>query len=147
MDGGKALGLLSDLGAGLMGGLGLAPSADIGDDHAVFQPCHGSAPDIAGQGIANPFAMILSAAMMLDWLGATHGIEELASDGIRLREAVESAISDRNGVTRDLGGTASTAEAAAAIAPARETGNLPLGPVRLAWRAQQNDGCIPTLNN
>jgi len=61
--------ILSDLGAGLMGGLGLAPSADIGLDHAVFQPRHGSAPDIAGQGKANPFAMILSAAMMLDWLG------------------------------------------------------------------------------
>lgn len=60
--------ILSDLGAGLMGGLGLAPSADIGLDHAVFQPRHGSAPDIAGQGKANPFAMILSAAMMLDWL-------------------------------------------------------------------------------
>ena len=59
--------ILSDLGAGLMGGLGLAPSADIGDEHAVFQPCHGSAPDIAGKGIANPFAMILSAAMMLRW--------------------------------------------------------------------------------
>ncbi|WP_298261775.1 isocitrate/isopropylmalate family dehydrogenase [uncultured Litoreibacter sp.] len=108
--------ILSDLGAGLMGGLGLAPSADIGDDHAVFQPCHGSAPDIAGQSIANPFAMILSAAMMLDWLGATHSNPEMAADGVRLREAVEAAIADRDGVTRDLGGTASTTEAAAAIA-------------------------------
>ena len=61
--------ILSDLGAGIMGGLGLAPSADIGKDAAVFQPCHGSAPDIAGKNIANPFAMILSAAMMLEWLG------------------------------------------------------------------------------
>ncbi|PTX55506.1 3-isopropylmalate dehydrogenase [Litoreibacter ponti] len=108
--------ILSDLGAGLMGGLGLAPSADIGDEHAVFQPCHGSAPDIAGQGIANPFAMILSAAMMLDWLGETHGIAALSQDGTRLREAVEAAIADRDGVTRDLGGTASTSEAAEAIA-------------------------------
>ena len=64
--------ILSDLGAGLMGGLGVAPSADIGMDHAVFQPCHGSAPDIAERGIANPLAMILSAAMMLDWLGLRH---------------------------------------------------------------------------
>ncbi|MEO1688471.1 MAG: isocitrate/isopropylmalate family dehydrogenase, partial [Pseudomonadota bacterium] len=63
--------ILSDLGAGLMGGLGVAPSADIGDDHAVFQPCHGTAPDIMGQGLANPVAMILSGAMMLDWLGET----------------------------------------------------------------------------
>jgi 3-isopropylmalate dehydrogenase len=61
--------ILSDLGAGLVGGMGFSPSADIGDDHAVFQPAHGTAPDIAGQGIANPTAMILSAAMMLDWLG------------------------------------------------------------------------------
>ena len=61
--------ILSDLGAGLMGGLGFAPSADIGDEHAVFQPCHGTAPDIAGKGIANPTAMFLSGAMMLEWLG------------------------------------------------------------------------------
>ena len=61
--------ILSDLGAGLMGGLGVAPSADIGLHNAVFQPCHGSAPDIAGMGKANPMAMILSGAMMLDWLG------------------------------------------------------------------------------
>ena len=61
--------ILSDLGAGLMGGMGMAPSADIGDEHAVFQPCHGTAPDIAGQGKANPTAMFLSGAMMLEWLG------------------------------------------------------------------------------
>ncbi len=60
--------ILSDLAAGLVGGLGIAPSADIGDTHAVFQPCHGTAPDIMGQGKANPTAMFLSAAMMLDWL-------------------------------------------------------------------------------
>jgi len=108
--------ILSDLGAGLMGGLGLAPSADIGDDHAVFQPCHGSAPDIAGENIANPFAMVLSAAMMLDWLGSTHGNDALARDGTKLREAVEAAIADRKDVTRDLGGTASTDAAALALA-------------------------------
>src|SRR5205823_14458049 len=60
--------ILSDLAAGLVGGMGLAPSADIGEHYAVFQPAHGSAPDIAGQGIANPMAAILSAAMMLEWL-------------------------------------------------------------------------------
>jgi 3-isopropylmalate dehydrogenase len=64
--------ILSDLTAGLVGGMGMAPSADIGDTHAVFQPCHGTAPDIMGQGIANPSAMILSAAMMLDWLANKH---------------------------------------------------------------------------
>ena len=60
--------ILSDLAAGLVGGMGMAPSADIGDQHAVFQPSHGSAPDIAGKGIANPVAMILSVALMLEWL-------------------------------------------------------------------------------
>ncbi len=107
--------ILSDLGAGLMGGLGLAPSADIGLNHAVFQPCHGSAPDIAGQGIANPFAMILSAAMMLEWLGLTHDHPELSSDGARLREAVERVTANGQTLTRDLGGTAGTQDAAQSV--------------------------------
>src|SRR6201991_5227737 len=64
--------ILSDMTAGLIGGMGMAPSADIGDRHAVFQPCHGTAPDIMGKGLANPAAMILSAAMMLDWLADPH---------------------------------------------------------------------------
>ena len=70
--------ILSDLTAGLIGGMGMAPSADIGDKHAVFQPCHGTAPDIMGQGKANPSAMILSAALMLDWLADKHGHEGAA---------------------------------------------------------------------
>lgn len=107
--------ILSDLGAGLMGGLGLAPSADIGRDHAVFQPCHGSAPDIAGQGLANPFAMILSAAMMLDWLGIKHDNADLRRDGQRLREAVETVVARAQILTRDLGGEAGTQDAANAI--------------------------------
>ncbi|QBF29947.1 isocitrate/isopropylmalate dehydrogenase family protein [Thalassococcus sp. S3] len=107
--------ILSDLGAGLMGGLGLAPSADIGLDHAVFQPCHGSAPDIAGQGIANPMAMILSAAMMLDWLGLRHDNDAMVRDGARLREAVERVVAEGRALTRDLGGEAGTAVAADAV--------------------------------
>ena len=107
--------ILSDLGAGLMGGLGLAPSADIGLHHAVFQPCHGSAPDIAGQGLANPFAMILSAAMMLDWLGLKHDIAAMRMDGTRLREAVEQVVARGDVLTRDLGGNAGTQEAATAV--------------------------------
>lgn len=107
--------ILSDLGAGLMGGLGVAPSADIGLDHAVFQPCHGSAPDIAGQGIANPLAMILSGAMMLDWLGLRHDAPQLVADGTRLREAVEAVIAQGKVLTGDLGGQASTQEAADAV--------------------------------
>jgi 3-isopropylmalate dehydrogenase len=107
--------ILSDLGAGLMGGLGLAPSADIGLDHAVFQPCHGSAPDIAGRGLANPLAMILSAAMMLDWLGIKHDNAAMVADGTRLREAVETVVATGTHLTRDLGGTATTTEAADAV--------------------------------
>ncbi|MCV3274315.1 isocitrate/isopropylmalate dehydrogenase family protein [Roseobacter sinensis] len=110
--------ILSDLGAGLMGGLGVAPSADIGVNHAVFQPCHGSAPDIAGQGIANPFAMILSAAMMLEWLGTRHQNAALLADGARLRGATESVIAEGITVTGDLGGKASTKEAAGAVGAA-----------------------------
>ncbi len=107
--------ILSDLGAGLMGGLGLAPSADIGDHNAVFQPCHGSAPDIAGNNTANPFAMILSAAMMLDWLGIKHDSTTLIKDGKALRDAVYSVVSDGIYITGDLGGKATTTQAAEAV--------------------------------
>jgi len=113
--------ILSDLGAGLMGGLGLAPSADIGLDHAVFQPCHGSAPDIAGQGTANPFAMLLSAAMMLEWLGHKHDNPGMLADGGKLRGAVETAIAKGQVLTRDLGGTAGTQDVADAVTDALGT--------------------------
>jgi 3-isopropylmalate dehydrogenase len=71
--------ILSDLGAALIGGMGMAPSGDIGDEHGLFQPAHGTAPDIAGKGLANPTAMILSAAMMLDWLGERHRVPQCVS--------------------------------------------------------------------
>jgi 3-isopropylmalate dehydrogenase len=83
--------ILSDLAAGLIGGLGIAPSADIGDKHAVFQPCHGTAPDIMGQGKANPTAMILSAAMMLDWLADRHDHPPAAAAAERIERAVDQA--------------------------------------------------------
>ena len=83
--------ILSDLAAGLIGGLGIAPSADIGDKHAVFQPCHGTAPDIMGQGKANPTAMILSAAMMLDWLADRHDHPPAAEAALRIEQAVDKA--------------------------------------------------------
>ncbi len=107
--------ILSDLGAGILGGLGLAPSADIGDDHAVFQPCHGSAPDIAGKGIANPFAMILSASMMLDWLGHRHNHRQMILDAALLKEAVNAVLTDGNSITADIGGNATTTTAANAV--------------------------------
>src|SRR6201995_5205322 len=83
--------ILSDLAAGLIGGLGIAPSADIGDKHAVFQPCHGTAPDIMGQGKANPTAMILSAAMMLDGLADKHDHQPAADAALRIERAVDKA--------------------------------------------------------
>ncbi len=83
--------ILSDLAAGLIGGLGIAPSADIGDKHAVFQPCHGTAPDIMGQGKANPTAMILSAAMMLDWLADKHDHSPAADAALRIERAIDKA--------------------------------------------------------
>jgi len=100
--------ILSDLLAGLVGGMGMAPSADIGDQYAVFQPSHGSAPDIAGQGVANPVATILSAALMLDWLGE-------AAAASRIQAAVATVFSDRAVRTRDMGGTLSTSQMTDAI--------------------------------
>ncbi len=112
--------ILSDLGAALMGGMGYAPSADIGDEHAVFQPCHGSAPDIAGQGIANPTAMILSAAMMLEWLGDRYGAEEARRAGALIRRAVDAAFGPGTLVTCELGGEAGTAAVFHAVTGALE---------------------------
>lgn len=82
--------ILSDLTAALVGGLGMSPSGDIGDKHGLFQPSHGSAPDIAGKGLANPMAMFLSAGMMLSWLGVRHG-DGTAADAGRLIEAAVGA--------------------------------------------------------
>ncbi len=100
--------ILSDLAAGIVGGMGMAPSADIGDTHAVFQPAHGSAPDIAGKGIANPLAAILSAAMMLEWLG-------LPEHGAGISNAVARALEDPDCRTADLGGKISCAEMTQAV--------------------------------
>ncbi|MEX2264188.1 MAG: isocitrate/isopropylmalate dehydrogenase family protein [Bryobacteraceae bacterium] len=104
--------ILSDLAAGLIGGMGMAPSGDIGDRHAVFQPSHGSAPDIAGLGIANPVATVLSVAMMLDWLPD----EETRRGGALVRSAVQRVLAEPGCVTRDLGGSLSTGEMGARIA-------------------------------
>jgi len=106
--------ILSDLAAGLIGGLGIAPSADIGDKHAVFQPCHGTAPDIMGQGKANPTAMILSAAMMLDWLADKHDHQPAADAALRIERAVDKAYS--GGLTpMEYGGKDGTAAIAKAV--------------------------------
>jgi 3-isopropylmalate dehydrogenase len=99
--------MLSDLAAGLVGGLGLLPSANVGEENALFEPVHGSAPDIAGEGIANPSAMILSAAMLLDHLGYD-------DEGATVREAVETVLAE-GPRTPDLGGDASTDDVTAAV--------------------------------
>jgi 3-isopropylmalate dehydrogenase len=99
--------VLSDLAAGLVGGLGLLPSANIGDDNALFEPVHGTAPDIAGQGIANPSAAILSAAMMVDHLGYSEEAEQIET-------AVESVLAE-GPRTGDLGGDADTEAMTTAI--------------------------------
>jgi 3-isopropylmalate dehydrogenase len=110
--------ILSDLGAGLIGGMGYAPSADIGDGHAVFQPSHGTGPDIAGKGIANPTAMILSAALMLDWLAARGAGQAWADAATELEGAVDAAFAGGL-VSAEFGGagTRAVAEAIAARIP------------------------------
>ncbi|WP_407165684.1 isocitrate/isopropylmalate dehydrogenase family protein [Bradyrhizobium sp. ORS 111] len=106
--------ILSDLTAGLIGGMGMAPSADIGDRYAVFQPCHGTAPDIMGQGKANPTAMILSTAMMLDWLADKHGLEGAAEAGERIERAVDKVYA--GGIKPfEFGGRNGTADIANAV--------------------------------
>ena len=107
--------ILSDLGAGTVGGLGLAPSADVGDAHGLFQAAHGSAPDIAGKGIANPLATILSAAMMLDWLGRRREDEAALRASGWVEEAVAASLLDGSGLTGDVGGSAGTVEAGDAV--------------------------------
>ena len=100
--------ILSDEGAGLVGGLGMIPSGNIGEDGALFEPVHGSAPDIAGQGIANPMAMLLSACMMLNYLKEYEAEE-------RLNDAILEVLNEGKTLTPDLGGKASTSEVAEAI--------------------------------
>ena len=100
--------ILSDESAGLVGGLGLAPSGNLGDENALFEPVHGSAPDIAGKGIANPCSMILSTAMMLDYLGE----KETA---LKINKAVENIVAKGKVLTPDLGGKAKTIEMTEAI--------------------------------
>ncbi len=97
--------ILSDAGAALMGGMGMAPSADIGEKQAVFQPCHGTAPDIVGTGKANPTAMFLSAAMMLDWLAARFAVASCAEAARLLEEAVQAAYASGQLNPYELGGT------------------------------------------
>ncbi len=107
--------IISDLSAATVGGLGMAPSADVGDAHGLFQPAHGSAPDIAGRNRANPAATILSAAMMLSWLADRHGDTGAAGAAAAIEAAVASALADGSALTVDVGGGAGTREAGTAV--------------------------------
>ncbi|MCK9151107.1 isocitrate/isopropylmalate family dehydrogenase [Methanobacterium alcaliphilum] len=100
--------ILSDEGAGLVGGLGLIPSANIGDKQGLFEPVHGSAPSHAGKGTANPAAMMLSAVLMLDYL-------DESEEARRMEKAIVKVLSEGKVVTKDLGGDASTMEMAAEV--------------------------------
>jgi isocitrate dehydrogenase (NAD+) len=103
--------IVSDLCAGLVGGLGMVPGANLGDDCAIFEAVHGSAPDIAGQNVANPTALIRAAVQMLDHIDEPEAAQ-------RLRNAVQKVYSEGKTLTRDVGGTASTSSFADAIVAA-----------------------------
>jgi 3-isopropylmalate dehydrogenase len=107
--------ILSDLIAALAGGMGMAPSADIGEHFAVFQPAHGTAPDIAGKGWANPTAMFLSTAMMLDWLAVRHADTALADGARAIEHAVQQAFESGAVRTREFGGSHGTADVLQAV--------------------------------
>jgi 3-isopropylmalate dehydrogenase len=107
--------ILSDLMAALVGGMGMAPSGDIGDHHALFQPAHGTAPDIAGQGKANPTAMLLSTAMMLDWLGERHGDPRLFDAAHSIERAVERTFATQQVLPYEFGGQHGTTEIVHAV--------------------------------
>jgi 3-isopropylmalate dehydrogenase len=119
--------ILSDLAAGLVGGMGMAPSADLSDDCGLFQPAHGTAPSIAGKNLANPVATILSVGMMLEWLGHPETLR-----GARMIEAaVEAALANPANATGDIGGKLGTRECAERIIAALDAG----APVALAGPA------------
>ena len=110
--------ILSDEAAELSGGLGLGGSLNAGDDHAIAQAAHGSAPDIAGQGIANPTALMVSVAMLLEWLGARHGRDDLSAAAAAFNAAVDAVLADPANHPPDLGGSAKTADIGRAVADA-----------------------------
>ncbi|MEX0584924.1 MAG: isocitrate/isopropylmalate family dehydrogenase [Natronospirillum sp.] len=108
--------ILSDLTAGLVGGLGLAPGLSSGDNHAMAQATHGSAPDISGQQIANPFAMIISGAMLLEWMGLRHGDKRLLKAAELVRDNMFAVYEEDHVMTPDMGGKASTEVVGKAVA-------------------------------
>jgi 3-isopropylmalate dehydrogenase len=108
--------ILSDEAAGLVGGLGMAPGLSAGPRHAMAQATHGSAPDIAGRGIANPYAMIVSAQMLLEWLGRRKSEPRATAAARAIGRAIDEVVENRIALTPDLGGTATTAQMGSVIA-------------------------------
>lgn len=108
--------ILSDLVASLVGGLGMAPGANIGADAAIFEAVHGSAPDIAGKGIANPYAMIMSGKMLFEWLGRKRNDPKAIDAAQRIERSMDRVIADAKILTSDLGGKASTSQMGDAVA-------------------------------
>ncbi|MEK9720584.1 MAG: isocitrate/isopropylmalate family dehydrogenase [Quisquiliibacterium sp.] len=107
--------IISDLGAATVGGLGVAPSAELGENHGLFQGAHGSAPDIAGQDLASPIATMLSGALMLRWLGDRHRDQQLLTDAKRIETAVEAVLAKGDAVPSDQGGNAKCTEFTEAV--------------------------------
>ena len=110
--------ILTDIGAGLVGGLGLAPGLCVGERQAMAQATHGSAPDIAGRNVANPYAMIASGQMLMAWLGRKHSEPKATAAAECMQAAIDKVVNDAKNLTRDLGGAASTRDMGDAIAAA-----------------------------
>jgi 3-isopropylmalate dehydrogenase len=110
--------ILTDIGAGLVGGLGLAPGLCVGEKQAMAQATHGSAPDISGRNIANPYALIMSGQMLMGWLGRKHKEPKASAAAELMQKAVTKVIAEGRHLTKDLGGKASTQEMGDAIAAA-----------------------------
>jgi 3-isopropylmalate dehydrogenase len=116
--------ILSDEASELSGSLGLGASINVGDDTCVAQAQHGSAPDIAGQDVANPTSLILSAAMLLDWLGSRHNRSDFKTASRALAQSVDAVLDDPSSRTRDLGGSLGTAAFGDAVCAAIEEGEF-----------------------
>ena len=110
--------IVTDLGAGLVGGLGLAPGLVVGEKQAMAQATHGSAPDIAGRGITNPYAMIVSGQMLLGWLGRKHNETKAVAAAAMMGKAIVEVLAKKKNLTADLGGKASTTQMGDAIVEA-----------------------------
>jgi 3-isopropylmalate dehydrogenase len=110
--------IVTDEGAGLVGGLGLAPGLVVGERQAMAQATHGSAPDIAGRNIANPYAMIMSGKMLIEWLGRKRGEPKATEAAKRIDAAMDKVIAEAKHLTADLGGKASTTQMGDAVASA-----------------------------